>query len=1070
MKSKLHWGIIILIFFLVFQDSRLYAFPSLSHDLKITAKGTVEKYEPVSGKVTDEKGNPLAGVTVALKGTTIGSSTDSKGNFSINVGKGQVIVFSFVGYKSKEIQFDGQSFIEVQLQLSSLTLEDVVINIGYGTRKKIDLTGSVSTVNQKVLEANAVGNISDALQGSAPGVNVTTSNLPGNDAKIRIRGLGTINNNNPLWVVDGVPVTEGPNNISPSEIESITVLKDAASTAIYGARGANGVILVTTVQGKKGSAPQVKFNARTGLARNTKQYDLLNVKEYGEMLWLQSKNSGVAPNHPAYGSGPEPTIPKYLLPAGENHVNDSLYNIVSFPITEANPNGTDWFSEVFKPSITQQYSVSVSGGSEKTTYAFSMGALNEGGIVRYTGFNRYTLSANVNSNVSKWFEVGENLRLAYTNNKGLQQEGESGAMGTLAQLSAIMPVYDIKGNFAPVSRLTGFDPLDNPVGDLKRGKDFTQEVLSMDGNVHSTISFLKNFSYKTFFGFSINRGYNNSPLNANPDSYQARSFDQLTNAANEVFQWNFTNTLDYFKKFNQTHTVEVLLGTEAINNESRNFSATRIQYLLTNSDYYVLDAGQGTQSNSGNASDWSTFSYFGRVHYGYLDRYLVDAVFRRDGSSRFGSLNRYGNFPSFALAWVASDENFLASTNKWMNYLKIRASWGESGNDQIGNYNGFTTFSTNPSFSNYPMSGSNNSYTSGFQSLAFGNPNAKWETTTSTNIGFDATFFNRLNLTIDLWQRNTSDMLYPKGIPSVVGQANIPSVNIGDMQNRGLDLQINFGSDRLKKHSLIYDLTFNFSHFKNKIVKLSDVAGEKIIGDLYRGAIYTRAQSGTSFPEFYGYKVIGIFQTESEVDKYPPFGTYNAPGHFKFADVNGDGKIDEGDQTFIGTPFPDFTVGFTGDVQYKQFDLTADFYASVGNDIVNVVRRSLDFNFFQWNRGKTRLYESWGSPYLKDNKDAKMPIAELNDATDMLPSSYFIEDGSYLRLQTLQLGYSLPKPFLDKIRMNKIRVYIMATNVFTITKYSGLDPQIQTSDNQLGIDFGNWPTPKRYLFGLNVTL
>ena len=1043
------------------------AVPGLVLLLLISYPVLAQNFISVTGQVRSAGGQVLEGATVGVVGSSQTTMTDKDGNYSIRAQSADRLVFSNVGFTEQEVSIAGRSVIDIELVPVNNELNEVVV-IGYQSQKRGKVTGSITTVKKQVFQSSPIGNISQTLQGSAPGVNVTTNSMPGTDAQIRIRGLGTINNNNPLWVIDGVPRTSGFNEINPADVQSITVLKDAASTAIYGARGANGVILVTTIQGKKSQAPKVDFSARAGFAKATSSYKLLNVEEHAELIWLQSKNAGVTPNHPYYGNGATPKFPKYLLPAGADQVDLSLYDIKSFPITEANLAGTDWFDEIMQPGVTHEYNISVTGGSENTVYAFSAGYLNEEGIVKLTGFERYSLTANVNTTVKKWLKIGENLRISQISDKGLQSDGETGALGVIPQLSPLLPVYDIRGNFAPVSRLTGFDPRTNPIGDLERGKDFRSDRLAISGNVHAIIDFMPSLTFKSLLGITIAQNNGKSPLEANPDSYQARGQHELTESFGQSKLWNFTNTLTYTKDFKNDHSLQVLLGTEAINNVDNGFSATRTKFFLSDENYWVLDAGEGVQTNSGNASDWSTFSYFGNVHYDIHGRYLFDAVFRRDGSSRFGSLNRYGNFPAVSVGWVASDENFLSGAQNFLNYLKLRASWGLSGNDQVGNYNGFTTYRTNHAFSSYPITGSNSLLTPGFESLAFGNPNAKWETTTTINFGVDATVFDRLDLTLDIWQRKTSDMLYPKGIPAVNGQATIPSVNIGDMKNNGIDLQINYRSKSTS--DLRYNISLNFSRYKNEIVKLSDKEDETIIGADYRGNVYTRSEKGTSFPQFFGFVVDGIFQDQAEVDKHATYGSYNAPGRFKYRDVDGNGIINNSDRTYIGNPHPDFTSGLFGSVQYKQFDLSATFFASVGNDIVNVVRRAMDFNMFQQNRSKRRLYESWGSPYLSDNKDAKMPKAEITDATSMLPSEYFVEDGSFLRLQNLQLGYNLPKTFLQKHSIANVRIYLMATNLFTITRYTGLDPQIQTSDRNFGIDEGIWPTPKRFLIGLNLGL
>ncbi len=1027
----------------------------------------------VSGTVTDDVGLPLPGVTVIIKGTTQGTVTNVDGNYSLtDIPENATLVFSFVGMRTQEAKVGDQTSIDIALAVDAFGIEEVVA-IGYGTREKQAMTGSIADVKPDKLVLNSTGNVSQALQGMASGVTVTSSNRPGSEAKISIRGLSTINSNNPLWVIDGVFAGGGMNSLNPSDIESITILKDAASTAIYGARGANGVIVVTTVKGKKYQAPKVDFNIRMGSINNTKKYDMLDVDEFGEMLWLQSNNSGVTPTHSIYGNGATPSVPRYLLPAGANETNLALYDINTNPITEANAEGTDWYNEIYNPGMTQEYNLSVTGGSENTTYGFGIGYLDEEGMVKHTGFERYTLRSNISTNVNKWLEIGENIGLTHTNNWGYQSEGSSNStFGQLLELTDIMPVYDVMGNWAPVSRLTGLQAYTNPVADLARGENTTNKRLGIMGNVYAKINIMKNLTFKTLYGINYNDYRMKQPLVANPESYIARADHELTESASSSRQWNWSNTINYTTTIKDKHKFDILLGVEAVDYDYDYFSAKRTDFFLTTEDYFVLNAGEGTQTNSGSASEWATMSYFGRLHYEFEDKYLFDATLRHDGSSRFGINSRWGTFPALALGWRISNEDFMNSTSTWLDYLKIRASWGQSGNDQIGNYNGFTTLWTGLPFSYYPITGSNNTLSSGFESYAFGNPDAKWETTTTMNLGFDAKLFNFIGLGIEVWQRDTKDMLYRKSIPYVNGFAYAPSVNIGDINNIGFDVQVDINGTALN-NDLKYSFAANISHYKNEIIKLSDIEDEYLSGATIREQVYSRAENGTSFPEFFGYNVLGIFQSQAEADSHPAAfgedGTYNAPGRFKYEDVNADGIINDEDRTYIGNPHPDFTAGFIANVEYKNFDIVASFYASVGNDILNLSRRTLDFNLFQRNRGTRRLYESWGSPYLDDNADAKMPIAELNDVGSQQPSSYYVEDGSYLRLQTLQLGYNFPEHLVKNINISKLRLYVMASNLFTITGYSGLDPAISTGGSNLGVDLGNWPTPQVYQIGLNVS-
>lgn len=1024
----------------------------------------------ITGTVIDADGFPLPGVNVVIKGSMQGTVTDVNGAYTLQVPDGNsTLVFSFVGFVTQEILVGSQRTINVTLGEDASEIEEVVV-IGYGSRKKESLTGGISVVNTDVLKNNPVANIGQALQGAAPGIDVRSGNVPGGGATIRIHGRGTINNNDPLWVVDGVPGITF-NQINPSDIENISILKDAASTAIYGSRGANGVILVTTKQGKKDQPVSLQFSSRFGINRNVAKFDLLNVEEYGEMLWLQAKNSGIQPNHAVYGNGEYPVVPRYLLPAGANDVDLSLYDIVNFPITETNPEGTNWHDVLFREALTQEYNLSMTGSSKNTVFSVGMGYLDEPGIVKSSNFERYTLTVNVNTKVTNWLEIGESTRIANSTTSGWRATGESGAIGALQQLAAILPVYDVMGNYAPVSRLNGFDPLTNPYGDLKRAEDFTSNRLLINGNVNANITFLKDFSFKTLFGYNIYQDSNKEPLEANPESYQARADHQLTRSTDKTHQWNWVNTLDYITTLADIHTINVLLGTEAINRKSESFSATRTGFLLTTEDYWVLNAGEKTQTNSGSESEWATFSMFGRIHYAFDNKYLLDASLRRDGSSRFGKNNRYGYFPSAGVGWRISEEMFMDASKNWLSSLKLRASWGQSGNDAIGNYNGFTTFGTSVSLATYPITGADDRVSTGFQSTAFGNPNAKWEKTISNTIGVDAVLFSNLNFMFDFWQRNTKEMLYQVPIPNVVGDATAPSVNIGEMKNVGFDIQVGYRGTTIK-NNLGYWVTLNLSHYRNELIKLSGAENEVILGGQIRNQRYIQSEVGTSFPEFYGYKVLGIFQTEEEAAAYPQaFGTdYNKPGRFKFADVNDDGIIDSEDRTYIGNPHPGLISNLTFGMRYKQFDLNATFYSSLGNDIVNVSRRNLDFNMFMWNRSKRRLYESWGSSYLKNNLDAKMPIAETNDTYSQQPSSYFVEDGSYLRLENLTLGYALPSRLTNRLGLQNVRLYVMGSNLFTVTKYSGLDPSINTSDGAYGIDHGLWPTPRRYMVGIDITL
>lgn len=1029
----------------------------------------VQQQKNITGKVTDSSGSPLPGVTVVVKGTTIGIITDVDGNYSLKSIPGDaILVFSFVGMLTQEINIADKTALDVTMQVDAIGIEEVVA-IGYGTRSKQALTGSVVNVNAVELKKmNPVNNITNALQGMVPGVVANSANTPGSGANIQIRGIGTINSTSPLVVVDGVPSDIG--RLNPAEIESIAVLKDAASTAIYGARGANGVIVVSTIKGNKSQAPKVTVNARTTFSALPPQYDMLDPTEFGDMLWMSYENSGMAPNHAIYGNGATPVIPKYIYPAVADDVDLTKYDAYDYQIVESTPKGTNWFDYVYQNAINQDYDMTITGGANNLRYGLVFGYTDNEGIVKKSGFDRFNFRSNISLDLKDWLEIGETFGVRYQNDWGRQADGGEGStIGQTLMMPRLCPVYDIQGNWAPVTKLAGFSSNRSEPSEIWRQSDYTSKYLSLDGTVYANLRFLKNFTAKTTLGLYAGSGWDNQPTEANPWNYSGTTKDVLTVAASKSASWDWANTLNYSKTFGN-HTIDAMVGFEAAYSRSDNMSASRETYFLTTEEYFVLDAGEGTQTNSGTYYESSSTSYFGRLHYEYKNKYFFDGVIRHDGSSVFAEKFRWGTFPSFAGGWILSKEKFMRSIH-WLTLLKIRASWGQSGNNRIGTYNGFSTFQTNINYSYYPIDGSNNKPSSGFETKAFGNRNAKWETTNTINFGFDVTVLNNLSAGLDIWKRQTKDMLYPKAIPAVYGYASAPSVNIGDMMNKGFDLSVSYKGKALN-NDFSYNIEVIASRYKNELVKLSDSEKETKYGTTYRDQYYTFAQKGTAFPEFYGYKILGIFQTNEEANAYFPNQldpAYNKAGHFKIADTNGDEVINSADRTSIGSPHPDITLGLNLNLSYKNFDLLATFYASIGNEALNVDRRTMDFNYMEFWRGTRRLYESWGSPYLDNNKDAKMPIAEINDQVSQLPSSYYVEDASYLRLRNLQVGYTFSNSSIQKIGLENLRLFVVGSNLFTITGYEGLDPAFYSSGIDFGIDGGRWSSVKSYMLGLNVT-
>ena len=1040
----------------------------------------------VSGRVTDLTGSGLPGVNVVEKGTVNGALTNVDGGFTLTVASSaSIITFSFVGYTTQEITVANQTTINVVLAEAVSTLEEIVV-VGYTTQIRKNLSGSISTVQADALKVAAPSTSAmSRLQGQASGVTIVSANRPGGDAVVRIRGIGTINDPNPLYVIDGVPAGPG-NNLSSDDIESITILKDAASAAIYGTRGANGVIIITTKRGHAGQQPTIEFNLRTGMHASANQYDLLNTSEYAEAVWLSFKNRGVAPTHAQYGTGTTPRIPDYILPAGKMEgdpsVAPSLYKYPDYVIFKANKEGTNWYDEIYQKGVTQEYDLSVRGGGNKASYAFSGNYLDENGLLIHTNFKRYTFRLNSDAQFNNWFKAGQSLQVIYINEHGnLSQAGEGTPISQAYRAQPIIPVYDIGGNFAG-SKAPEMGNASNPVADLYRSRNNNGQWGRALGNFYGEVTLMKGLTVKSLLGYNFGqwnyKGYTIPTFeHSEPNKVNGHNV-----SSNFSLQWNWTNTLNYITTIANVHKFNVVLGTEAIENKYEEYSASRSQYFSEDPNYMWLNSGEINKDNSGVGSSWALFSLFGRVNYGLMGKYLVEATVRRDGSSRFGSEHRYGIFPAVSVGWTISEENFMEGTKGWLNFLKMRAGWGMSGNDRIGNYNPYTTYASNNYTAAYSLTGSNTSAITGFQPSTIGNDKVTWETTTTMNVGVDAMLLdNNVTVAFDLWQRNTDDMLYRQPIPNVVGLATPPFVNVAKMKNTGFDLELGYRNTALDG-KLRYNIKATLSHYKNELMKIA-VGVPYISGANERQVEYTRSIVGRSFPEFFGYEVEGIFQTAAEANAHPKFQTttYNAPGHFKFknqltVDSNGDGVmdatdniIDPNDRTYIGNPHPKLTGGLNIDLGYGNFDLNMFFYGSYGNKVINYVTRWIDYGQFNGGLSKDALYKSWGSPYLADNANATLPLLDQS-SNSQASSSAFVEDGSFLRFKTMRLGYNLPKSLLSKLQIRSISVYAQLTNLFTLTKYSGLDPELTQTGSYMGLDLGNWPTSKQIMFGISLGL
>jgi TonB-dependent starch-binding outer membrane protein SusC len=1050
----------------------------------ISASGTIfpedQQQKRITGKISDASGTPLAGVNILEKGTLNGAISDGNGNFSLTVASSNsTLIFSFIGYLTRELTVGDQLAINVVLAEAVSALDEIVV-VGYSTQTRKSLTGAVSTVDAGSLAESAATNPVQRLQGKVAGVSVLNNHTPGEGSTLRIRGMTTINDADPLFVVDGIP----GGNYSPNDVESITILKDAAAQAVYGARAANGVVLVTTKNGRKNQKINMTVNIRQGISRNSTHYDLLNTQEWGEMLWLEAKNGNVANyNHVQFGNGATPVIPDYIFPTktaeGSPLVDPAKYDnklaVVdgtdTYLITKASQ-GTDWMKESERNADFKDYTVDVTGGSEKTTYAFLLGYTKEDGVFKWTGFDRYSFRANVMTTPAKWVEIGTNISGNYTNDYGYQGDNsESSIVSWTYRLPTMVPVYDISGTTYAGSRSAGMGNGQNPVFLLDKNQNDYTRRMNLTGNSFVKLNLFKGLSVQSRVGINY-YAYNQQDVNfVEVAAAERGTYDYYSKRAEFGLNWTWTNTVDYSLITGQ-HNIKAIVGTEAYDNQSEYFAGNRSEYSMLDLNYMDMNTGLRSINNSGEGTaKYSLFSVFGRVNYTYADKYMVEAVVRRDGSSRFGN-EKYGFFPAVSLGWRVTQEEFMASTKGWLEDLKLRLGYGVVGNDRMNNYNSYSQYAINFNTAFYPMSGSNSTTGStGFAQTRFGNPDVKWESTATTNVGIDASLFKGFTVNIDLWKRVTSDMLYPKQLPLIYGTATTPSINIGEMKNTGFDITLGYNGSAVHG-DLHYGADLVFSHYKNELTKLTDNAGDFYAGSTYREMIYTRAQTGTAFPEFFGYVVEGIFQTQEEVDNWPKAfgasGTYNKPGHYKYKDVDGNGYIDAADRTYIGSPHPDFTAGLSLNVDYKGIFLSATFYASVGNDIVNYVSRFIDYTQFESGKSHKRLYESWGSPYLSDNSLATMPIIYSNDTPHQQPSTAFIEDGSFLRMKTFRIGYDVNR--LLKNKLNSLQLYFQASNLFTITKYSGLDPEIAGAGINMGVDQGAWPTPQQFMFGITFGL
>ena len=1073
----------------------------------------------VEGQVVDQNGEPIIGASVLVKGTTNGTITDFDGNFTLqNVDNNATLVVSYVGYITQEVKV-ARGKMKIVLVEDSKVLEDVVV-VGYSTQAKKDITGSVAVVSRDALTEVPVATFAEALQGKAAGVTINNSGGPAGQTTIRVRGVGSVNGSDPLIIVDGVQGVD-INSVNPNDIETMQVLKDAAATAVYGARAANGVIIVTTKQGNKESKVRVNYSGYVSASKMANSgfhmlgaYDLVqamkqanyNTVTYrdgadnplynGEMPYLITPGSysvdaaaallGVTGYDKSTTAGRQ-----VILEAAKNAYNyknaqyyqlsSYYYNMDILGMSEADARlGTDWWKEVTQTGISHNHELSFQGGTDKGMYAVSLGYSNREGALKGSEFERYNLRVNSTFNPTKHFTFGINSSSALMTFLGERGSmADTSVFGQTYTLSALVSPYDLGGHFAGARSYLYGNKLgrdNSPLSTVMNAKGDWTRNFRMQTAVFAEIKdpWIKGLSLRTQFAVSLNGGWSRSmgekSTSWNPEG---TTTDTLSESGNWSFTWQWTNTATYKTHFLDHHDLTVVLGMESLKNGiGHSLSASKSDYTFpADQNTWTLNNGATISSVSGSRNGYYTmFGYFGRVDYSYDGKYLLTATIRRDGSSRFGSANRWGTFPSISLGWRVSDEPFLAKAHEtWLDDLKFRAGYGTTGNSNISNYNYAFQYGTGNSYS-FAFNGVNP--IAGYVNTVLGNVNTKWETVKMFNVGVDLTALrNRLTANVDFYIKTTSDMLLTAAYTSLAGSGSLPYVNIGSMKNTGVDITLGW-RDRIGQVG--YNISATASWYKNEVTKL----GASILysGDNRIGEQASITTVGQPIGMFYGYEVDGIYTSPDDVKSYgvTPLGAASiesaaqtSVGNYKFKDLNGDKVINSADRTYIGNPHPDLTGGINIGLTWKNWDLGTYLYYTLGNDLMKAYEAHTLWGMLAMNFSYDRLERAWSH----ENPQGDLPLfvgTESGVNTQM--NSNYIEDGSYLRMQTLTLGYTLPKSLTKKLTLSKIRVYAQLGNVFTITKYSGLDPEVASfgNDRRMGTDYGNYGIPRQYLLGLNV--
>ena len=1009
----------------------------------------------VTGTVTSATdGESVIGASVIEKGTTNGTITDLNGNFSLNVAENTIIQISYIGFITQEIMVKENIPLQIILKENVMELSDIVVT-GYSSQKKADLTGAVSVVKIDEIKTINTSNAMQSLQGRVPGVHITNTGNPTGDVDVKIRGVSTLGNSKPLYIIDGVPSTRSMNEIATSDIESIQVLKDASAASIYGSRAANGVIIVTTKKGKAGGT-HVEFRASLTAAQWQRSMNLLNAEQRGQAQWLAAMTDGGDPNYGNYSF--------------EWHTDANGYNIldkVNLPeylyvggVATMKATDTDWVKEISRTGFVQNYNVTVTNGNEKGRALFSADYYGNDGTIKSSYFNRIT--ARINSDYKLFNDrvtIGENFSISKTRQSSLDA---ANLQDRARLIQPLVPVYDLEGGWGGPSSNMG--DRQNPVRLIEDNKDNYFDIVRLFGDVSLDVEILKGLNFRSKLGIDYTGFWKRNMQKSYQSGFLSDEKARLDNEANYGGNWILSNTLNYKLDIDK-HAIDILAGQEMMKYSFKNISAGRDGYVLETPDYMYLDAGEENFRNSGSATSYALSSFFGKINYAYENKYLASFTLRRDGSSRFGKNNRWGTFPAFSLGWRISQESFFDKASGIISDLKLRYGWGQTGNQEIDNYAAYGLYQakyfTDPTWERdkgtaYDIYGVNQgTLPSGFIRTQRPNPDLKWEATTQNNAGIDFGFFNqRFTGSIDYFFKKTKDILVKPPYIATIGYGGDSYVNGASMENHGFEFMLSY-NQRVGEVDLT--VTGNLASYKNKITALP----EDVINS-YPGNGNDQTILGRPWKSLFGYVTDGLFQTQEEIDTHaeqPGKGL----GRIRYKDLNGDGKINDDDRTWLGVEDPDFLYGLNIGASWKNIDFSMFWNGQVGSYTHNWLKEFTDFfGFFGGQNYGTRLLDGW----RPDHTNTSIPaVSASNVNNENRTSDYFIENTSFLKLANFEIGYRLPESMLKAARMENARIYISGQNLLTCKKswgdnaFTGKDPETPRMA---------YPVPRSFTFGLNV--